>query len=121
MSETCIRVQADENQIKSCRQAIGELNQHFLDASLKMGAVGYPTRMKILFLLREEGRMCPCDLSDILGMSVPAISQHLKKMKSLDLVFATREAQTLYYSIHEKEKLFVNEVLSLVAKSTPTL
>ncbi|WP_431217102.1 ArsR family transcriptional regulator [Puia sp. P3] len=42
---------------------------------------GNEVRLKILHLLEEEKELCPCDLSDMLGMSIPAISQHLRKMK----------------------------------------
>jgi DNA-binding transcriptional ArsR family regulator len=28
-------------------------------------------RLKILYLLHEEGKLCPCDISDILDMTVP--------------------------------------------------
>ncbi|WP_301930812.1 ArsR family transcriptional regulator [Ferruginibacter sp.] len=27
--------------------------------------------------MEEEKELCPCDLADILGMSIPAVSQHL--------------------------------------------
>ena len=37
--------------------------------------------LKILYLLQEEGQLCPCDLSDILGMNTSPISQHLRKLK----------------------------------------
>ncbi|MDZ7694978.1 MAG: ArsR family transcriptional regulator [Balneolaceae bacterium] len=33
-----------------------------------------------------EEHLCPCDLSDILDMSVPAVSQHLRKLKDGGLV-----------------------------------
>lgn len=35
-------------------------------------------------------KMCLCDLSDILGMTVPAISQHLRKLKTLSLLKQTK-------------------------------
>ena len=56
----------------------------------------------MLYLLEEEGRLCPCDLSDILGMTIPAISQHLRKLKDRNIIEATREGQTIYYSLKEE-------------------
>ncbi|MBK9939143.1 MAG: ArsR family transcriptional regulator, partial [Chitinophagaceae bacterium] len=35
----------------------------------------------MIYLLEEEKELCPCDLSDILGMSIPAVSQHLRKLR----------------------------------------
>ncbi|MEB2779582.1 ArsR family transcriptional regulator [Algoriphagus sp. C2-6-M1] len=31
--------------------------------------------------LSTEKQLCPCDLSDILDMTTPAVSQHLRKLK----------------------------------------
>ncbi len=64
-----------------------------------LALAGNEVRLKIMFLLHEEPELCPCDLSDILGMSVPAVSQHLRKMKDGNIVAARREGQTLYYSL----------------------
>jgi len=55
--------------------------------------------LKILFLLKEENELCPCDLSDILGMSFPAVSQHLRKLKDGNLIEGRREGQTIFYSL----------------------
>ena len=45
--------------------------------------------------------MCPCDLSDVLDMSMPAISQHLRKMKDKDLIRYKKVGQTIFYSLNE--------------------
>ena len=41
-------------------------------------------------------------LSDILGMSIPAVSQHLRKLKDGNVIEAKREGQTIYYSLKEE-------------------
>ncbi len=56
-------------------------------------------RLEILYLLEEEKELCPCDLSDILGMSIPDISQHLRKMKDSGIIQARKEGQTIFYSL----------------------
>ena len=48
-----------------------------------LSSVGNSVRLKILYLLFEEKRLCVCDLSDILGMNISAISQHLRKIKEI--------------------------------------
>lgn len=60
---------------------------------------GNEVRLKILYLLHHERELCPCDLSDILGMTVPAISQHLRKLKDAGLVTSRKKGQTVLYSI----------------------
>lgn len=46
-------------------------------------------------------------MSDILEMSVPAILQHLRKMKDAGVVRNRREGQTLFYSLIEIETAFL--------------
>lgn len=47
-----------------------------------------------------------CDISDILGMTISAISQHLRKLKDRKLIQSVKEAQTIFYSLtKEYEKM----------------
>lgn len=96
---TCIRVFADVNQIKECKRKITSGDQAFQDLARVLELSGNEVRLKILYLLEEEGELCPCDLSDILGMTVPAISQHLRKLKDGNVVQAKRIGQTIFYSL----------------------
>lgn len=98
-SQSCIRVFADQAQITTCKEKLGANEFAFGKLSSFLALAGNEVRLKILFLLGEEGELCPCDLSDILGMSVPAISQHLRKMKDGNMIEARRSGQTIFYSI----------------------
>jgi ArsR family transcriptional regulator, lead/cadmium/zinc/bismuth-responsive transcriptional repressor len=69
-----------------------------------LALAGNESRLKIIYLLEEEKELCPCDLADILCMSIPAVSQHLRKLKDGNIVEARREGQTIYYSL-TKENL----------------
>lgn len=99
MSSTCIRVLADVSQIKQCRENIENVNESLLLLSSTFNLVGNDVRIKILYLLQEEGQLCPCDLSDILGMSVSPISQHLRKLKDGNIITSKKTGQTIFYSI----------------------
>jgi len=46
--------------------------------------------------------MCVCDLSDVLDISIPAVSQQLKKLSEGGLVRKKRVAQTIFYFLDEK-------------------
>lgn len=95
---TCIRVFADQNQISQCRKRISKNGKAFSLLANVLSLAGNEARLKILYLLEEEGELCPCDLSDILGMSVPAVSQHLRKLKDGNIIEARRVGQTIFYS-----------------------
>jgi DNA-binding transcriptional ArsR family regulator len=101
--ETCIRVLADPVQIKNCKVLIEANNKAFTQLSNTLALAGNEVRLKILFLLEEEKELCPCDLSDILGMSIPAISQHLRKMKDGRIIKTRKVAQMVFYSIEPRE------------------
>ena len=101
-NDTCIRLQADIEQIKSCREKLRANSKSFLQLVQILALAGNDVRMKILFLLEEEGELCPCDLSDILGMSIPAVSQHLRKMKDGNIIEARKQGQTIFYSLRSE-------------------
>ncbi len=97
--ETCIRQFANKEQIKECKERIKACDTSFKELSNVLSLSGNEVRLKILFLLEEEKELCPCDLSDILSMSIPAISQHLRKLKDGNVIESRKEGQTIYYSI----------------------
>jgi DNA-binding transcriptional ArsR family regulator len=102
MGDTCIRLQADIGQIKSCREKLKANSKAFLQLGQVLALAGNEARLKILFLLEEENELCPCDLSDILRMSIPAVSQHLRKLKDRNIIEARKEGQTVFYSLRSE-------------------
>lgn len=62
------------------------------------GALADEVRTKILYLLSLD-ELCVCDLSEALGLSLPAISHHLRLLKMMRLVKYRREGKMVYYSL----------------------
>jgi len=102
-NQSCIRMFADETQINECKRKVQSNALAFNQLSGLLALAGNEVRLKILFLLEEEEELCPCDLADILGMSVPAVSQHLRKMKDKNIVNTRRSGQTIFYSISSEQ------------------
>jgi len=98
-NNVCIREKADPVQIKHGRELLLSNQGAFSQLSAVLALAGNEVRLKILYLLEEERELCPCDLSDMLGMSIPAISQHLRKLKDGDIVQFRKEGQTIFYSL----------------------
>ena len=96
---TCIRLYADPVQIQNCKERIENTENAFSRMSAVLSLAANDVRLKILYLLEEERELCPCDMSDILGMSIPAISQHLRKMKDGNIIQSRKEGQTIFYSL----------------------
>lgn len=95
----CIRQFADIQQIKYCKAKISANETILITLAKILALAGNEVRLKILYLLREEKELCPCDLSDILNMTIPAVSQHLRKLKDADVVQTRKEGQTIFYSL----------------------
>ena len=98
-NSSCIRKEADLNQIKRCKEQISEVEEIVGALTDKLSLVSNSVRLKILYVLQAEERLCVCDLSDILNMTIPAVSQHLRKLKDRDFVKSEKEGQTIFYSL----------------------
>ena len=98
-NSTCIRLFADHEQISNCKHQLLTAQKSFNQLSNILALAGNEVRLKIIYLLEEEKELCPCDLADILGISVPAVSQHLRKLKDGDITKTRKVGQTIYYSL----------------------
>jgi len=111
---SCKRAEADHKQLLNCRTTIDGMANGFDKISKLLSISGNEVRLKVLFLLNMEKELCPCDLADILGMSVPAVSQHIRKMKDAGIISSRREGQTLYYSLNEDETDILNSIFKSI-------
>ena len=111
---SCIRIEADIEQISNCKQTITELENSFDLLSNILSLAGNNVRLKILYLLSQEQELCVCDLSDILEMKVSAISQHLRKLKDRNIIKPNRRAQTIFYSLTEEYKTIFTPFFKLI-------
>ena len=111
---SCTRAEADHKQLLNCRTTIDGMANGFDKISKLLSISGNEVRLKDLFLLNMEKELCPCDLADILGMSVPAVSQHIRKMKDAGIISSRREGQTLYYSLKEDETDILNSIFKSI-------
>ena len=102
----CIRVLADINQINACKEVLKEMEIQIADLSAAMNLAGNEVRLKILYLISKEERLCVCDLSDILSMNIAAVSQHLRKLKDGRLLDNEKAGQTIFYFLN-KDKIDV--------------
>ncbi|OMG00817.1 metalloregulator ArsR/SmtB family transcription factor [Paenibacillus sp. FSL R7-0337] len=74
--------------------------------------LGDKTRLTILTLLKER-EWCVCEFVDLFDISQPAVSQHLRKLKSSGLVKEQKKGQWVYYSLSIEDKPHVAAILQL--------
>ncbi|NOY68486.1 MAG: winged helix-turn-helix transcriptional regulator [Deltaproteobacteria bacterium] len=72
------------------------------------------TRVNIIELLKAQGPLGVKDISSNLGLTPPAISQHLKILKQAGLVRSERNGYWIPYSINEEAMEGCREVLNEV-------
>lgn len=99
----CIREKADPLQIKKCKERLRDKALPFTELSTILSLAGSDVRLKILYLLDRENELCPCDLSDILEISIPAVSQHLRRLRDGNIVNFRKEGQTIFYSLNKEQ------------------
>ena len=71
------------------------------DLALRFKALADPGRLRLLSLLMasESGESCTCDLTELLGLSQPTVSHHLKKLAEAGLVTGERRGVWTWYRV----------------------
>jgi DNA-binding transcriptional ArsR family regulator len=79
-------------------------------AASLMDMLSQPARLRLMCILLE-GEKSVLELADLLELSQPGMSHHLKKLRDADLVQTRREGQSIYYSLKGREVKAVLETL----------
>lgn len=80
--------------------------------------LGDPTRLRIFWFLchKEE---CVIDIAFLLNMSSPAISHHLRELKTSGLIVSRREGKEVYYkAASTKEAILLHHMIEDVMEIT---
>ena len=84
-----------------------------MNLPLAFKALGDPTRLKILDLLRSRGKscceliareergLCACDIEREVGLSQAAVSHHMDLLRRAGLVEAEKRGRWMYYRRNE--------------------
>ncbi|MDQ0175046.1 ArsR/SmtB family transcription factor [Bacillus chungangensis] len=81
-------------------------------------AVGEETRLKIISYLTFDS-FCVCELVELLQMSQPSVSQHLRKLKQAEIILEDRRGKWVFYSLNKNHQLF--PVLLHLVSTLPSL
>jgi DNA-binding transcriptional ArsR family regulator len=76
--------------------------------------LGVETRIRIIELLKQKGPMGVNELSEMLGVTPSAVSQHLKILKHAGLVRNERKGYWIPYTLNEEALERCRELLSKV-------
>lgn len=94
--------------------------QSLTDIADDLKLLGDKTRLSMLSLLKER-EWCVCEFVEIFDISQPAISQHLRKLKSRGIVKESKRGQWVYYSLNTQDKPYLQAVLQEMPDSQSIL
>lgn len=69
--------------------------------AVRAAAFGDPTRVALAVALRGGGELCVCDLSWIVERPEKAVSHHLRKMRTAEVVRSRRDGRMVMYGLTE--------------------
>ena len=95
--------------------------ENFRDIAFLFQQLSDLSRLRLLWLLCHSEE-CVCNLAAAVQMSAPAISHHLKNLKSSGLITSRREGKEVYYTLSNTDpaKLLHKTVDALFEMSCPT-
>ncbi len=69
------------------------------------------TRLKVLSLLGQHEELCPTDLSQVLNISMSAISHQLRLLEMVGLTSRKKQGKTICYTLTEAGRDMVAELV----------
>ena len=74
-------------------------------------ALADESRIRMLALLKERNGLCVCEITDIIGLSQPTISSHLKKLQDAEIITYSKDGLWVNYSLDENMDKEVEQLL----------
>lgn len=75
--------------------------------------LGDRNRFLIIKILLENGELCVSDLASVLGISISAVSQHLRVLEMSGLVTSHRMGQMICYDVNKANQKLLS-IINLI-------
>lgn len=79
-------------------------------------ALADESRIRIVALLKERNGLCVCEITEIIGLSQPTISSHLKKLQDAEIITYSKDGLWVNYSLDENMEKEVEQLLGAVVR-----
>ncbi|MCP4901157.1 MAG: winged helix-turn-helix transcriptional regulator [bacterium] len=63
-------------------------------------ALSNPARLRVVAMLRS-GDLCPCQITEVLGLAASTVSLHLKELRRAGLVSERKQGRWVFFAIAE--------------------
>lgn len=94
---SCEIVYVDERRVESARKGVPD-GPSLREIADLFGALSDETRLRLLYALSRE-ELCVCDLAQVAGRSIPAVSHQLSLLRRLGLVTYRTEGKLSYHRL----------------------
>ena len=84
-------------------------------------ALGDDFRLAALLLIRSQGQLCVCELTEAFEAPQPKVSRHLATLRDAGLLASERRGQWIYYSLNTGIPQWLSRVLDETAGSNDRL
>ena len=79
-------------------------------------ALADKNRLRIVCLLNEKQDLCVCEITDIIGLSQPTISSHLRLLENAGLIESDKDGLWVNYNINNRSGLFSRKLIEMICK-----
>ena len=79
-------------------------------------ALADKNRLRIVYLLNEKQDLCVCEITDIIGLSQPTISSHLRLLENAGLVESDKDGLWVNYNINSRAGPFSRRSIEMICK-----
>ncbi|MES0340814.1 MAG: metalloregulator ArsR/SmtB family transcription factor [Candidatus Humimicrobiaceae bacterium] len=77
-------------------------------------ALADKNRLRIIYLLNGKRDICVCEITDIIGLSQPTISSHLRLLENAGLVESNKDGLWVNYNINSQAELFSRRSIEMI-------
>lgn len=98
--EVCEVYCFDEKLVNETKDKLNK--EDIKSAALMFKVLADLNRAKIAFALEKAKELCVCDLANILDITIPNTSHHLRKMLALGVVKYRKEGKLAFYSLEDE-------------------
>jgi ArsR family transcriptional regulator, arsenate/arsenite/antimonite-responsive transcriptional repressor len=79
-------------------------------------ALSDESRVRIVNLLKAKGGVCVCEITEIINLSQPTISSHLKKLEEAGIISFKKDGLWVNYYLNKEMDSESKELIELIAK-----
>jgi len=79
-------------------------------------ALADENRIRIIYLLKVKKNLCVCEITNIIGLSQPTISSHLKLLENAGLIESHKDGLWVNYNINSQLCFFSSKFIEIIHK-----